>query len=114
MPLALGKGYVVGMASRILLTALLTTTLYGQHLLVLSKSDTTLSIVDPATLKVLARVPSGPDPHEVEAATDGKLAYISNYGGGAYKRHPSPSSIWKGGRCCSTRWISAPCAGPTG
>ena len=29
-------------------------------------------------------MPSGPDPHEVEASTDGKLAYVSNYGGGAY------------------------------
>jgi YVTN family beta-propeller protein len=55
-------------------------------LLVLAKSDRTVSIVDPATLKVLARMPSGPDPHEVIADTDGKLAYISNYGGpgGAY------------------------------
>jgi YVTN family beta-propeller protein len=55
-------------------------------LLVLSKSDRTVSIVDPATLKVLARMPSGPDPHEIVADADGKLAYISNYGGvgGAY------------------------------
>jgi YVTN family beta-propeller protein len=53
-------------------------------LLVLSKTDHTLSIVDPATLKVVARMPSGPDPHEVVASTDGKFAYISNYGGGAY------------------------------
>jgi YVTN family beta-propeller protein len=53
-------------------------------LLVLSKSDTTLSIVDPATLKVVARMPSGPDPHEVIASSDGKFAYVSNYGGGAY------------------------------
>lgn len=53
-------------------------------LLVLSKGDLTLSIVDPATLKVLAKMPSGPDPHEVIASTDGKFAYISNYGGGAY------------------------------
>jgi YVTN family beta-propeller protein len=29
-------------------------------------------------------MPSGPDPHEVIASTDGKFAYISNYGGGAY------------------------------
>lgn len=50
-------------------------------LLVLSKSDRTVSIVDPATLKVLARMPSGPDPHEIVADADGKLAYISNYGG---------------------------------
>jgi YVTN family beta-propeller protein len=53
-------------------------------LLVLSKRDHTLVIVDPGTLQVVARMPSGPDPHEVEASTDGKLAYISNYGFGAY------------------------------
>jgi len=53
-------------------------------LLVLSKGDLTLSIVDPSTLKVIARMPSGPDPHEVVASADGKTAYISNYGGGAY------------------------------
>src|ERR1700682_3004745 len=53
-------------------------------LLVLAKTDHTLSIVDPSTLQVVARVPSGPDPHEVVASTDGKFAYISNYGGGAY------------------------------
>ncbi|HEY1493921.1 MAG TPA: YncE family protein [Candidatus Solibacter sp.] len=56
----------------------------ASSLLVLSKSDTTLSIVDPVTLKVLARMPSGPDPHEVVASADGKFAYVSNYGGGAY------------------------------
>jgi DNA-binding beta-propeller fold protein YncE len=56
----------------------------ADSLLVLSKGDLTLSIVDPTTLKVLARMPSGPDPHEVIASADGKTAYISNYGGGAY------------------------------
>jgi YVTN family beta-propeller protein len=56
--------------------------LHADSLLVLSKGDLTLSIVDPSTLKVIARMPSGPDPHEVVA--DGKFAYISNYGGGAY------------------------------
>jgi YVTN family beta-propeller protein len=50
-------------------------------LLVLSKSDHTVAIVDPATLKVVARLPSGPDPHEIIASDDGKFAYISNYGG---------------------------------
>jgi YVTN family beta-propeller protein len=50
-------------------------------LLVLSKNDHTVSIVDPASLQVLARIPSGPDPHEIIASDDGKLAYISNYGG---------------------------------
>src|ERR1022692_1820818 len=53
-------------------------------LLVLAKTDNTLAIVDPVSLKVVARMPSGPDPHEVIASADGKFAYISNYGGGAY------------------------------
>ncbi len=52
--------------------------------MVLSKSDHTLAIVDPSNLKVVARVPVGDDPHEVVASTDGKLAYVSNYGFGAY------------------------------
>jgi len=51
-------------------------------LLVLSKGDLTLSVVDPATLKVVGKVPSGPDPHEVIASADGRMAYIANYNGG--------------------------------
>src|SRR5579863_2099799 len=50
-------------------------------LLVLEKNDNMLAIVDPSTFKIVGRVPSGPDPHEIEASADGKLAYISNYGG---------------------------------
>jgi YVTN family beta-propeller protein len=53
-------------------------------LLVLSKHDQTLAIVDPSSLKVIARIPVGNDPHEVIASTDGKMAYVSNYGSGAY------------------------------
>jgi DNA-binding beta-propeller fold protein YncE len=52
-------------------------------LLALSKHDRTLAIVDPSTLKVLARVPVGDDPHEVIASEDGQRAYVSNYGFGA-------------------------------
>ena len=55
-----------------------------QSLLVLSKHDHTLAIVDPATLKVVGRAPVGADPHEVIASSDGKTAYVSIYGGGAY------------------------------
>jgi YVTN family beta-propeller protein len=50
-------------------------------LLVLEKADYSLAIVDPANLQVVARVPAGQDPHEIVASPDGKLAYISNYGG---------------------------------
>ena len=53
-------------------------------LLVLSKHDHTLSIVDPATLKVTGKVAVGNDPHEVIASADGSTAYVTNYGFGAY------------------------------
>src|SRR6267378_2085289 len=56
-------------------------------LLVLEKADNTLAIVDPSTLKIVGRVPAGPDPHEIEASPDGKLAYISNYGGSDSELH---------------------------
>ncbi len=49
-------------------------------LLVLNKEGS-LAIVDPATRQVLGRVPTGEQPHEVVASTDGKLAFTSNYGG---------------------------------
>jgi DNA-binding beta-propeller fold protein YncE len=50
-------------------------------LLVLEKSANTLAIVDPATFKIVGRVPAGPDPHEIVVSSNGQLAYISNYGG---------------------------------
>src|SRR5882672_3570848 len=50
---------------------------FAQPLLVLNK-DGTLAIVDPASKKVVGAVRTGDGPHEVE--TDGKLAYVSNYG----------------------------------
>ena len=52
------------------------------RLLVLAKSDLTMSAVDPPTLKVVGKVPSGPDPHEIVASSDGRMAYIANYNGG--------------------------------
>jgi YVTN family beta-propeller protein len=53
-------------------------------LLVLSKQDHTLAMVDPTNLKVVARAPVGDDPHEVIASSDGRAAYVSNYGFGQY------------------------------
>lgn len=52
-------------------------------LLVLAKHDEKLAIVDPATLEVLATVPSGGNPHEVIASPDGRTAWITNYGNGS-------------------------------
>ena len=51
-------------------------------LLAINKGDQTLAIVDAATLKILGTAPTGPDPHEVVASADGKLAYITNYNAG--------------------------------
>jgi len=62
-------------------------------LLVLAKRDSTLLIVDPSSLHVIARIPVGNDPHEVIASTDGKTAYVSNYGFGAYN-----TLLWAGKR----------------
>jgi YVTN family beta-propeller protein len=63
--------------------------LYGQSkssasLLVLSKQDHTLSIVDARSLQVVGKVPVGNDPHEVVASDDGTTAFVSNYGFGGY------------------------------
>jgi YVTN family beta-propeller protein len=49
-------------------------------LLVLNKADNTLAIIDPASMKVLGRVPTGEGPHEVTASADGRVAFVANYG----------------------------------
>src|SRR5437899_11632497 len=51
-------------------------------LLVGNKEENSLAFVDPASGKVLGRVPTGFGPHEVAASADGKLAFVSNYGTG--------------------------------
>ena len=52
-------------------------------LLAISKTNHTMAIVDPSTLKIIARIPVGEDPHEVVASTDGTTAYVCIYGGGS-------------------------------
>ena len=49
-------------------------------LVVLDKDDSELAIVDPATLNVVAKVKTGPIPHEVAVSADGKIAVVTNYG----------------------------------
>jgi DNA-binding beta-propeller fold protein YncE len=74
--------------AHIVLAAILSAPLCSLHaqtaLLILSKQDHTLAIVDPITLQIVAKTPVGEDPHEVIASSDGATAYVSNYGGGAY------------------------------
>jgi YVTN family beta-propeller protein len=55
----------------------------SKTLLALSKGDHILAVIDPTTLKVIARIPVGSDPHEVIASADGKTAYVTIYGGGS-------------------------------
>jgi YVTN family beta-propeller protein len=57
------------------------------RLLVLNKEEATLAIVDPASGKVLGRVPTGDGPHELVTSTDGKTAFASNYGTGPAPGH---------------------------
>ena len=49
-------------------------------LLVLNKSDNTVSLIDLASRKVVATVPTGVGPHEVAVSPDGKVAVVANYG----------------------------------
>src|SRR6185503_13006128 len=55
----------------------------SRTLLALSKSEHVLDIIDPVTLKILAKIPVGADPHEVIASADGRTAYVTIYGGGS-------------------------------
>ena len=48
------------------------------RLLVLLRDASALAIVDPASGTVLARVPTGRDPHEVTASADGRLAFVAS------------------------------------
>jgi YVTN family beta-propeller protein len=77
------------LASFVLVIGLLGTIVQAEDtpanaLLILAKQDGMLLIVDPASLHVIARIPVGKDPHEVIASTDGRRAYATNYGSGAF------------------------------
>jgi len=49
-------------------------------LLVLNKDENALAIVDPESGKAVGRVPTGEGPHEIVASSDGKFAFVTNYG----------------------------------
>jgi YVTN family beta-propeller protein len=75
---------ILNLAVALAVSAAAAQTTPGASLLALSKQDHTLAIIDPADLHVVATVPVGDDPHEVIAAANGKTAYVSNYGFGAF------------------------------
>ncbi len=47
----------------------------------LNKNEASMSIIDPSTMKVTGKVPTGDGPHEVVLSADGRTAYVANYGG---------------------------------
>jgi len=55
-------------------------------LLIISKTDHVLEVRRPDTLALLARIPLGPDPHEIAVARDGRTAWVSNPGYGSLHR----------------------------
>lgn len=52
------------------------------RLLVVNKSEATLSVVDLPEGREIARIPTGNGPHEVAASPDGRIAVVTNYGTG--------------------------------
>ena len=59
---------------------LIASTAAADTLLVLNKRDATLAFVDPASMKVVSKIPTGEGPHEV--AVGGNIAVVCNYGTG--------------------------------
>jgi YVTN family beta-propeller protein len=49
-------------------------------LVFLSKDTAQLEVVDPSTLQIMAKIGTGPIPHEVAVSSDGKIAVTTNYG----------------------------------
>jgi YVTN family beta-propeller protein len=49
-------------------------------LVALNKNEASLTIIDPADMKILGKVPTGDGPHEVVILPDGKTAVVANYG----------------------------------
>lgn len=49
-------------------------------LIVLNKSGHEAVLVDPATLEIVKRLPTGTGPHEAAVSPDGRTAYVANYG----------------------------------
>jgi YVTN family beta-propeller protein len=81
---------------KFLLLSLLATCAYASRVsadtvVVVCKSDFQLALVDPATEKVLLKLPTGLGPHEVAVSPDGRTAYVSNFG--RYSVYPAGDTL---------------------
>lgn len=54
----------------------------GPLLLVVNKSESSVSVVDPSNGREVGRIATGFAPHEVAVSPDGRWAYVSDYGTG--------------------------------
>jgi len=63
-----------------LLTTLLTLALADPTLVVVNKAESSVSIIDLATGRNLATLPTGSSPHEVATSADGRWAVVTDYG----------------------------------
>ena len=80
-------------------------------ILVVNKGEDTLALVDAETFEVMATVPTGANPHEVYPSPDGRLAYVSDYGGA---QGTSVTVIDLDTASATASWDIAPNRGPHG
>jgi len=67
-------------------------------LIVLNKSDHNAALVDPVSLEVIAKLPTGRGPHEAIASPDGHYAYVANYGAWTNSgKNPAGEKRWDPG-----------------
>lgn len=64
----------------VLAASTLPTLALAAQLLVLNKSDATLSFIDPESGQTRATIATGEGPHEIELSADAKIAVVTNYG----------------------------------
>lgn len=68
---------------RLLLICLaFTAPLRADILAVANRGGTTMILVDPTAMQIVATVTVGVDPHEIAIGPDGRLAYVTNYANG--------------------------------
>ena len=64
---------------------------WADTLAVVCKSDFNLTLFDPASQKVLAKLSTDRGPHEVAISPDGRTAYVSNFG--RYSVYPAGDTL---------------------
>jgi DNA-binding beta-propeller fold protein YncE len=62
---------------------LVAVSIHADMLAVANRGGTSITLVDPAAMNVIATVGVGTDPHEIAVGPDGRHVYVSNYGGGS-------------------------------